>query len=155
MIEDALIHLVNLSIKENKFSNRWKPQLIIPLHKKIDSDVLSNYRPICQLVQAGKIVEYAVYFQILEHFQKNNLFHPNHHGSLPNHSTATAIAQIFNMCLEAAENKQLSSVCMIDQSACFDLLSHKILKEKIQVYNFNNSVIGWLMSYLGNRTQFV
>ena len=101
------------------------------------------------------MAEYVVYFQILEHFEKNNLFHPNHHGSLPNHSTATAIAQIFNICLEAAENKQLSAVCMIDQSACFDLLSHQILREKLLLYNFADGAIDWLMSYLGNRTQYV
>ena len=90
LIEDALIHLINLSILEKKFSSRWKPQLIFPLHKKNEKDVVSNYRPVSHLVQVGKMVEYAVYFQIVDHFITNNLFHPNHHGSLANHSTATA-----------------------------------------------------------------
>ena len=40
LIEDALIHLINLSIKSSKFSSRWKPQLIFPLHKKNERNVV-------------------------------------------------------------------------------------------------------------------
>ena len=94
LIEDALIHLINLSITNNSFSTRWKPQLIFPLHKKSAKDIVSNYRPVSHLVQVGKMVEYAMYFQMVEHFTSNNLFHPNHHGSLANHSTATTIIQL-------------------------------------------------------------
>ena len=155
LIEDALIHLINLSILGSKFSSRWKPQLIFPLHKKNERDVLGNYRPVSHLVQVGKMVEYALYFQIVEHFVNNNLFHPNHHGSLANHSTATAIIQLFDMCLEAADTGELSALCLLDQSAAYDLLCHKTLREKLQLYNFCDSAITWLMSYLGDRTQLV
>ena len=91
----------------------------------------------------------------MEHFLDNNLFHPNHHGSLANHSTATAITQLFDLCLEAADNGELSALCLLDQSAAYDLLCHQTLKEKLQLYNFSNSSIDWLMSYLGGRTQLV
>ena len=155
LMEDALIHLINLSILESKFSTRWKPQLIFPLHKKNEKDVVGNYRPVSHLVQVGKMVEYALYFQIVEHFITNNLFHPNHHGSLANHSTATAIIQLFDMCLEAADNGELSALCLLDQSAAYDLLCHHTLREKLHLYNFCDSSIEWLMSYLGGRTQLV
>ena len=82
LIEDSLLHLVNLSIREGSFSRRWKPQLIFPHHKKKERDILENYRPVSHLVQVGLIVEYAVYIQIVEHFIKYDLFHPNHHGQL-------------------------------------------------------------------------
>ena len=155
IIEDSLIHLVNTSLREAKFSGRWKPQMIFPLHKKNEKDVLENYRPVSHLVQTGKIVEYAVYFQIVEHFVKNNLFHPNHHGSLANHSTSTAIIQLFDLWLEAAEKQELSAVCLLDQSAAYDLLCHQTLEKKLKLYNFSSNAIDWLISYLGNRTQVV
>ena len=34
LIEDSLLHLINLSITNQTFSAQWKPQLIFPLHKK-------------------------------------------------------------------------------------------------------------------------
>ena len=69
LIEDSLIHLINLSIKQGSFASIWKPQLIFPLHKKNSKDNMTNYRPICHLVQIGKLVEIAVKDQIIEHFQ--------------------------------------------------------------------------------------
>ena len=68
------------------------------------------------------MTEYAVNFQIIEHFTKNNLFHPNHHGSLTHHSTATAVIQLFDTWLEAAEKQELSEICLLDQSMAYDLL---------------------------------
>ena len=62
LIEDSLLHLVNLSIRDGRFSDRWKPQLIFPHHKKKEKDLLENYRPVSHLVQVGMIPEYAVYF---------------------------------------------------------------------------------------------
>ena len=74
ILEESLIHLINLSILESKFSARWKPQMIFPQHKKNEKDILEHYRPVSHLVQVGKMVEYAAYFQIVEHFVMNNLF---------------------------------------------------------------------------------
>ena len=59
------------------------------------------------------MVEYVVGEQILEHFITNDLFHPNHHGSLANHSTATALIQLTDMWMEASEKKELTGECII------------------------------------------
>ena len=82
LIEEALLHLINLSIEKCNFSNQWKPQLIFPLHKKGAKHEVKNYRPVSHLVEVGKMVEYAVYEQVVSHFTMNKLFHENHHGSL-------------------------------------------------------------------------
>ena len=126
-----------------------------PHHKKNDRTVIENFRPVSHLVQVGLMAEYAVYYQIVEHFIKYELFHPNHHGSIANHSTATALLQMFDTWLEAAERQELSAVCLLDQSAAYDLLCHQTLKEKLQLYNFSTNAIERLMSYLGGRTQLV
>ena len=155
LVEEALMHLINLSIREGRFSSRWKPQLIFPHHKKKERDLLENYRPVSHLVQVGIMVEYAVYSQIVEHFVKYDLFHPNHHGSIANHSTTTALIQLHDTWLEAADKQELSGVCLLDQSAAYDLLCHQTLREKLELYNFDKTSIDWLMSYLGGRTQLV
>ena len=101
------------------------------------------------------MVEYIVGEQILQHFLNNRLFHPNHHGSLPNHSTATALIQLTDMWIQAAEKRELSGVCMIDQSAAYDLLDHDIFLKKLLLYKFDRSAINWVDSYLSNRIQCV
>ena len=155
LIEDALLHLINLSIEKGIFAKNWKPQLIMPTFKKKDRNMVENYRPVSNLVETGKLVEYVVAEQIMSHFLSNNLFHINHHGSLPAHSTATALIQLTDMWMEAAEKKKFSGVCMLDQSAAYDLLDHEIFADKLHEYNFDDESILWMKSYLSGRTQCV
>ena len=58
LIEDSLHHLVNLSIENQNFATPWKPQLILPFHKKKEKTKVENYRPVSHLVEVGKLVEY-------------------------------------------------------------------------------------------------
>ena len=69
LIEDASLHLVNLSIKTNSFSSFWKHQLIFPHHKKDDKPLVKNYRPVSHLVEVGQLVEKAVYSQVVDHLK--------------------------------------------------------------------------------------
>ena len=84
-----------------------------PVHKKKEKTLVGNFIPVYNLLEVGKVAEYAVAEQKLEHFIENTIFHSNHHGGLPNHSTTTALIQMVDMWIEAAENKELSGVCMI------------------------------------------
>ena len=147
--------MINLSIRQGKFPEAWKPQLIMPFHKKKEKNLLQNYRPVSHLVQIGKLAELAVKEQIVEHFTSNNLFHPNHHGGLAHHSTSTALIQLHDLWLSSAENKELSATCLLDQSSAYDLLPHSIFEEKLSLYNFNDNSIKWIMSFLQNRKQIV
>ena len=90
LIEEALIHLINLSLSTGSFAENWKPQLIFPIFKKKEKCKVENYRPVSHLVQIGKMIELIAHKQIVDHFEKHSLFHPNHYGSVANHSTTTA-----------------------------------------------------------------
>ena len=155
LVEDAVLHLINLSISSNKFSDFWKTQLVLPLFKKNDPLDGSNYRPVAHIAELGKIVEYVIHDQVYQHFKDQQLFHTNHHGFLSNHSTASALIQLHDMLLSAAENKEFTAALLLDLSAAFDIVDHGILLEKLSVYNFDDNSIKWFQSYLGNRLQKV
>ena len=88
------------------------------------------------------ICEKVVAEQLLEHFTGNNLWHPNHHGFRPNHSTATALIQMYDMWLNGAENGELTAALLLDLSAAFDLVDHQILLGKLRLYNFSEETLG-------------
>ena len=155
IIEDALLHLINLSIRTKCFARLWKHQLIFPNHKKEDKLLAKNYRPVSHLVEIGQLVEQAVSHQLVDHFLSNNLFHSNHHGGLASHSTASALIQLHDMFTEAAEKKKLTAALLLDQSAAYDLLDHTILLKKLALYNFSEDSIQWFKSYLSGRSQSV
>ena len=155
LIEEAILHLVNLSIKKKTFAKAWKVQLVMPLHKKADRLEASNYRPVAHIVEAGKIVEYAIHEQVYSHLEEHEVFHPNHHGFLGHHSTASALIQLYDLWLEASENTELSAALLLDLTAAFDVVDHYILLEKLRTYNFSESTVAWFESYLSSRVQIV
>ena len=71
LIEDVLLHLVNRAIKNGSFADSWKTQLVYPYYKKGDRCIGENYRPVSNIPEISKLVEYAVHEQLLTHFQDN------------------------------------------------------------------------------------
>ena len=114
-----------------------------------------NWRPVTDIVFISKLVEAAVYKQVEDYFTKSDFWHPNHHGFKSNHSTSTAITQIYDMWIQAAENKKLTAALLLDLSAAFDIVDHQILLKKREAYNFSMQALSWFHSYLSDRLQVV
>ena len=120
-----------MSIKSSTFSTLWKPQLIFPSHKKSDKSLIENYRPVSHLVEIRKLVEYEIFDQVLGHFLDNSLFHENHHGGLPDHSTTTALIQLNNMFLEDAHAKKFPAALQVTSKEALNvkrLLMESLMK---------------------------
>ena len=60
----ALVKLVNITITEAKFPGRWKFHVVVSHHKKVDKLSVGNYRPLCHLLEIGKLVELVVWYQL-------------------------------------------------------------------------------------------
>ena len=151
LILPAITHVVNLSITTGIFPKVWKHQTVFPHHKKDQREELSNYRPVTNTVKMGLLTEYVVHEQHVDHFTTNGLFHPNHHGSMADHDTGTALIQANDFCLAAAEERKLAASLLIDQMAAFDLVDHDLLLGKLEVYGAASNALEWFRSYLKNR----
>ena len=153
-LKKVLLHIINLNI-ERHFSDQWKTQLIRPNFKKAERLLAENYRPVSNIPELSKIFEYAIFDQLMNHFLENNLFHPNHHGFLPHHNTSTAISQMVDIWLNAAEDHELSATLLLDLSAAFDLVDHAVLPRKLELYGLSEKSVQLLKSYLTGRKQVV
>ena len=85
----AITHIINLSILSNKFPSDWKMSKVVPLHKKDDPSNPKNFRPVSILPTISKVLEKAVFIQIVAYMESNNFIHTNHHGFRAGHSTTT------------------------------------------------------------------
>ena len=151
----VITHLVNLSVKYKVFPSQWKLAKVIPLHKKEEVLLAKNYRPVALLAITSKILERAVFGQVIEYFETNNLLHPSHHGFRSMHNTSTAMLQMFDTWLDAMENDDISAVIMLDLSAAFDVVDHNILIQKLKLYGLEAETLTWFESYLSDRSQQV
>ena len=147
----AITHIVNLSISQNIFPFSWKTAKIIPLHKKNEFTDPNNYRPVALLAIFSKILEKAVFLQVINYMENNNLLHPSHHGFRKNHNTTTALLEMCDNWLEAFDENKITATVMLDLSAAFDVVDTSILLDKLKLYGFQENVVVWLKSYLTNR----
>ena len=84
--------LVNLTIRHGQYYTKWKNTKVLPGFKNKGSrHEAKYYRPISNISEVSKIAEKAVYDQVYDYFEKNELLNDNHHGFLRNHSTSTAV----------------------------------------------------------------
>ena len=103
----------------------------------------------------SKILERAVFLQLVDYLESNSLLHPNHHGSRESHSTVTALLQMYDTWQQEAEDDKLVGVMMIDLSAAFDMVDHALLLEKLHLHGLDNLALQWVHSYLEGRSQTV
>ena len=97
----------------------------------------------------------AVYDQLYEFFETNNLLNENHHGFMKNKSTVTAIQQLRDFWLKNADKGRLCSALLLDLSSGFDVINAKILTEKLKIYGFDENTLNWFEDYLSGRSQCV
>ena len=152
-----LQHLINVSLMQKRYANRWKLSKLFPLLKDNNLDKLdpASYRPVAILPTFSKLVERAAHSQLLEHMEKSEQLNANTHAYRVGHSTTTAMLEVTNKLYSAVERKELCSVMTIDQKAAFDCVSHRILLRKLRMYGVSEETCKWFKCYLSNRTQFV
>ena len=151
----AMTRIINLSIEQSIFPAIYKHSQIVPLKKKPSLSDLEcgSYRPVNLLPIPGKIVEKAIFNQLVLYLEENKLLSPNHHGGRKGHSTTTALVQMYNNWIKQMEEGKLVGMMMIDQSAAFDLCDHHLLVEKLKLMGIDQKAACWMDSYLHGRSQ--
>ena len=157
VIYKPLTHLINKSIEQKKFANRWKLARIIPLYKGKDKNRESPdaYRPISLLSVTSKIAERIIQKQLSDYMTSSGQLNPNQHSYRADYSTTTAWLQLTDTIFEATDQNLIATILAVDQSSAFDCVSHTILIEKLGMYGIGPESLEWFRSYLGNRTQCV
>ena len=125
-----LTKIVNLSLESGVFSEDWKTAILRPLLKKSGLDLIdSNYRPVSNLSFISKLVEQAVMNQFNTHCNLNGITPTHQLACKQFHSCETAMIKIVNDTLWTVEYKNITILVIIDLSAAFDTVDHKVLLE--------------------------
>jgi hypothetical protein len=82
------------------FPDRLKYATIIPIYKKGDENVVSNYRPISILTPINKIFEKVMYTRLLRHLKDNSILSKYQYGFRENQGTDNAIYCLISKILD-------------------------------------------------------
>jgi hypothetical protein len=129
-----LAHIINLSFSHGLIPDSLKIAKVVPIYKKGDRSLFSNYRPISILPAFSKIIEKLAYKRIILFLNKYNILNDYQFGFRKHKSTDMAIHTLVDKFYEAIENDKYMLAVFIDFSRAFDTISHDILLKKLHFF---------------------
>ena len=122
--------------------------VVIPIHKNNDPGDCNNYRPISLTPIISKLFEKVLKNQIYAHFEDNKLFTDSQFGFRQGRSTSDAINVLVNQILKNFEFGFHSIATFYDLTKAFDCVCHELLLQKLVKYNFADSSVRLLQSFI-------
>ena len=149
----SITKIVNVSLETGQFTYQWKVVIVRPLLKKLGMDLIKkNYRPVSNLSFLSKVIEKVMLKQFNQHCNNYGLLLDYQSAYRSNYSCETSLLKLTNDILLNMENKQETALVMMDLSAAFNTIDHKLLLEILhQRYGINDDALKWYDNYLRPR----
>ena len=139
-------YFINECLQKSRMPRKWSVGTISPVPKKGMSHTMADYRPISVLPTLSKVIERAVYNQLVYHLESHGLLDHRQHGFRKDHSTSSAIFEQY--LYNSLDSKKYISCVFIDYSKAFDTIDHDILCKKLTFYGLGDGVLAWCKDYL-------
>ena len=150
--------IVNASLTQGRLPSSQKHAIVTPHLKKVglDASDTANYRPVSNLSFLSKVVERAVVRQLNEYLGQHDLLPRFQSAYRQHHSTETAMLRVTSDALTAADNRQVTLLALLDMSAAFDWVDHKLLLQRLEHrFGLTGDVLRWVTFFLKDRTQVI
>ena len=154
-IVQPLVHIFNLSITNGIVPRNMKVAKVVPIFKKGDPKLLTNYRPISLLTSFSKILEKLIYLRTIKFLNVSKTFSKFQFGFREKHTTTHALLHFINKVSNALDNRMHTVGIFLDYSKAFDTVDHTILLCKLSHYGVRGAALDWFRSYLADRKQYV
>ena len=123
-IVKPLTKIFNLSLSTGVVPDKLKTAKVIPIYKKADSAMVSNYRPVSLLSCFSKILERLVFDRCVNFINNQEILNDKQYDFRPKHSTYMAIAQLVDKITNAVEKNETTIETTIDCSILLHKLEH-------------------------------
>ena len=154
IIIEPLTYICNLSFQTGLVPDELKRARIVPIYKKGDRSVITNYRPISLLSVFHKILEKLMCSRLNSFLKVNRILYDYQFGFRSNHSTVLALIEVIDNIYYHLDNKDYIVGIYLDLQKAFDTVNHEILLCKLYNYGIRGVPHSWFQSYLKNRKQF-
>jgi len=104
----------------------------------------------------SKLLERIVAKQLIDYLTMSRLLSDSQSAYRVHHSTDTAVLKVLSNILLTVDSGDLAMLSLLDVLAAFDTINHATIIRRLSTsYGLGGTILSWLTSYLGGRTQFV
>lgn len=154
-ISTPLSHFFNFFYETGHFPLILKHAKVIPLYKKGDKKVVSNYQPISLISSISKLFERTLHDRITYFLEENNALNPCQYGFRKKKSVSDALLQTVTSIQNELNNGNSCIALLIDLQKAFDSVNHAILLTKLWNVGIRGIPHQLIASYLSERSQNV
>ncbi|KAI5739932.1 hypothetical protein M8J77_025187 [Diaphorina citri] len=150
-----LTHVFNLSLDKGHFPQCYKNSIIVPIHKKGNTKLLPNYRPISLLTTFSKLLEKLVQHRLDKYLRLHDILTHRQYGFRTGIGTEDALIDLTTYLYDNLDKGKKIIASFLDIAKAYDTIQHTKLLEQLRNIGLSDTVLTWFTSYLTNRTQQV
>ena len=154
-IAKPVAHIFCTSLRTKTLPNEWKHAIVTAIYKKGQKTLASNYRPVSLTPILCKVMESFIRDAIHDHMISNALYSDKQFGFINARSTTLQMLHVLDIWTKILDQGGTLDVVYCDFMKAFDKVPHERLLHKIQQYGITGNILGWIKSFLANRTQQV
>ena len=148
-IAGPFAHIINISINQCQYPQRWKMGQLTPLFKKEDDLNKTYYRPITVLPCLNNIFERVLSCQLDKFY--NEILVDYISSYRKHYRCETSLLRLFEDWKKSLDNKETVAVISMDLSKAFDAIPHALLLAKLKAYGLGVNASTLISSYLCGR----
>ena len=155
IIAPVITRIYRASLKQTRAPQAWKRANVTAVFKKGEKYKPSNYRPISLTSILCKQMEHIIASHLMNHLNSNKILYNKQHGFRSKLSCETQLIEFTSDLFRSLQDRKQMDVIVMDFSKAFDKVPHNRLMYKLERAKLDPSVIGWIGSFLNERTQRV
>ena len=148
-----LSKLFNQSMSSGKLLQDWVTANVVPIHKRSDKRLPSNYRPISLTSIIVKVMERIVRCQMVDILNQHNRLCDTQHG-FRSHCFTTSSSLLLTVVHDWAlslEHRSTTHFVFLDFAKAFDSVPHERLLAKLHALGVTGPLLLWLRGFLSSR----
>nr|CAD2196960.1 unnamed protein product [Meloidogyne enterolobii] len=152
-LTQPITQIFRYSMMTGTLPSIWTHSNIIPLFKKGDKSLASNYRPIALTCTLVKVLEKIIKDNLIVRITK--YLPTSQHGFIKSKSIVSQLLEAHDDWTKALDENLCVDIIYFDFIKAFDKVSHTILLKKLTNIGIGNPLLFWIENFLRYRTYSV
>ena len=119
-IAPILTRLNQFSLDAGEVATDWKNAHIVPIFKKGEKHLPSNYHPVSLTFVVCKMLEHIVHNSVMDHFDRHKILTDNQHGFRARQSCETQLITTIQKIASSMSKRGQVDVILLDFAKAFD-----------------------------------